>query len=59
MTPRLRSCSRNTSNDFFEKYYVPGNITMTIVGDVNPADAKRLAERYFVAELISLKTVLI
>ncbi len=32
---------------FFDKYYVPGNITMTIVGDVNPADAKRLAERYF------------
>ncbi len=32
---------------FFEKYYVPGNMTMTIVGDVNPADAKRMAERYF------------
>ena len=32
---------------FFEKYYVPGNMLMTLVGDVNPAEAKRLAERYF------------
>lgn len=32
---------------FFETYYVPANITIGIVGDVNPADARRLAERYF------------
>ena len=32
---------------FFERYYVPGNITVAIVGDVTAADAKRLAERYF------------
>ncbi len=32
---------------FFEKYYVPANITVAIVGDVNPAEAKRMAERYF------------
>jgi predicted Zn-dependent peptidase len=32
---------------FFRKYYVPGNITMGIVGDVNPADVRRLAEKYF------------
>ncbi len=32
---------------FFDKYYVPANITMAIVGDVNPAEARRLAERYF------------
>ena len=32
---------------FFEKYYVPANITIAIVGDVNPADARRMAERYF------------
>jgi len=35
--------------NFFHKYYVPGNITMAIVGDVNPAEAKRLAEKYFAA----------
>jgi predicted Zn-dependent peptidase len=32
---------------FFEKYYVPANITIAIVGDVHPAEARRLAERYF------------
>lgn len=32
---------------FFHKYYVPGNITMGIAGDVNPAEARRLAEKYF------------
>ena len=32
---------------FFHEYYVPGNITMAIVGDVNPAEARRLAEKYF------------
>jgi len=32
---------------FFEKYYVPANMNIAIVGDVNPADAKRMAERYF------------
>jgi predicted Zn-dependent peptidase len=32
---------------FFSQYYVPGNITMAIVGDVNPARMKSLAEEYF------------
>ncbi len=32
---------------FFQKYYVPRNMTIAIVGDVNPAQAKSLAERYF------------
>jgi predicted Zn-dependent peptidase len=32
---------------FFDKYYAPGNITIAMVGDVDAAEAKRLAERYF------------
>ncbi len=32
---------------FYAKYYAPGNIVMAIVGDVNPMEARRLAERYF------------
>ncbi len=32
---------------FFDKYYVPANMNIAIVGDVNPAEARRLAERYF------------
>lgn len=38
---------RGDAQTFFEKYYVPGNITMAIVGDVNPAEARSMAERYF------------
>jgi len=32
---------------FFDEYYVPSNINIAIVGDVNPADARRMAEKYF------------
>ncbi|MEX2260364.1 MAG: pitrilysin family protein [Bryobacteraceae bacterium] len=32
---------------FFRNYYQPGNLTMAVVGDVNPAEVKKLAERYF------------
>ena len=32
---------------FFNKYYVPGNINIAIVGDVKPAEVRRLAEKYF------------
>src|ERR1035437_6596006 len=42
--PNLR---RTQAQAFFERYYVPGNITVAIVGDVTAVDAKRLAERYF------------
>jgi predicted Zn-dependent peptidase len=38
---------RAQAQAFFERYYVPGNITIAIVGDFAAADAKRLAERYF------------
>jgi predicted Zn-dependent peptidase len=32
---------------FFNEYYVPGNITMAVVGDVNPARIRSLADEYF------------
>jgi predicted Zn-dependent peptidase len=38
---------RGMAQAFFDKYYVPGNINIAIVGDVDPAQARRLAERYF------------
>jgi predicted Zn-dependent peptidase len=38
---------RGEAEAFFNKYYVPANINIAIVGDVNAAEAKRLAERYF------------
>jgi predicted Zn-dependent peptidase len=32
---------------FFKKYYVPSNIVIGIAGDVNPAECRRLAAKYF------------
>ena len=34
-------------NRYYQKYYVPENIVIAIVGDVNPAYIKGLAEKYF------------
>ncbi|RPI13672.1 MAG: insulinase family protein, partial [Acidobacteriales bacterium] len=34
---------------FFQTYYVPANITIAIAGDVQPAQVRRLAEKYFAA----------
>ncbi len=32
---------------FFDLYYAPNNATLTVVGDFEPADAKRLIQDYF------------
>ena len=43
----IANLRRAQAQAFFEKYYVPGNMTIAIVGDVNPAEGRRMAERYF------------
>jgi len=43
----IANLRRADAQAFFETYYVPANMTMAIVGDVDPAEVKRLAERYF------------
>ncbi len=43
----LETMSRSEAKTFFETYYGPNNLTITIVGDVNPAEMKTLAETYF------------
>jgi predicted Zn-dependent peptidase len=35
------------AEQFYKTFYVPGNITVGIAGDVKPAEVKRLAEKYF------------
>lgn len=35
------------ARDFYDKYYVPSNITIAIAGDVDPKRMKKLAEEYF------------
>ncbi|NJK40363.1 MAG: insulinase family protein [Acaryochloridaceae cyanobacterium SU_2_1] len=43
----LRNLTRKNVTDFFETYYGPGNLTIAIVGDVEPKQVKRLAQIYF------------
>jgi predicted Zn-dependent peptidase len=38
---------RTHAQAFFDRYYVPGNITVAIVGDVTATNVRHLAERYF------------
>jgi predicted Zn-dependent peptidase len=38
---------RTHAQAFFDRYYVLGNITVAIVGDVTAANVRHLAERYF------------
>lgn len=35
------------ARDFYDKYYIPSNITIAIAGDVDPKRMKKLAEEYF------------
>ncbi|MER3435508.1 MAG: peptidase M16 [Leptolyngbya sp. ERB_1_1] len=43
----LANLTRQDVQTFFETHYVPNNLTIAIVGDVNPTEAKRLAQIYF------------
>jgi zinc protease len=33
--------------DFFRTFYTPNNLSLAVVGDFDPAEAKRLVEKYF------------
>ena len=43
----LHSFSATDADRFFHTYYVPSNMVIAIVGDVNPAEAWPLMEKYF------------
>lgn len=43
----LKNLSRPMAREFFDKYYQASNLTISIVGDVDPAEAERLARKYF------------
>ncbi len=43
----LRNLSRKDVQEFFTTFYTPDRITAAIVGDVDPAEVKRLAETYY------------
>ncbi|MBD3232303.1 MAG: insulinase family protein [candidate division Zixibacteria bacterium] len=39
--------SRKEAEAYFEKYYSPANLTVAVVGDVNPKRVKKLAKEYW------------
>jgi len=43
----LQTITRAEADDFFRKYYSPSNLTIAIVGDVNPDRVRNLAQKYF------------
>jgi predicted Zn-dependent peptidase len=43
----LQTMTRAEAEAFFKRYYSPSNLTIAIVGDVNPKQIKKLAEIYF------------
>ncbi|MBE9197958.1 MULTISPECIES: pitrilysin family protein [unclassified Nodularia (in: cyanobacteria)] len=43
----IRNLTPENVQNFFDAYYVPSNLTIAVVGDVDPAEVKRLAKIYF------------
>jgi zinc protease len=43
----LTAASLEDVKDFFRTYYTPNNMSLVIAGDFDPAEAKRLVEKYF------------
>src|SRR5437588_7259855 len=43
----LTAASLDDVKDFFRHYYVPNNASLVVSGDFDPAEARRLVEKYF------------
>ncbi len=43
----MTASSLNDVKAFFKRYYTPNNLSLVIAGDFDPAEAKRLVEKYF------------
>ena len=43
----LNSFSATDAQQFFDKYYIPSNMVVTVVGDLNAAEAMPVLEKYF------------
>ncbi|MCA9728591.1 MAG: insulinase family protein, partial [Candidatus Eisenbacteria bacterium] len=43
----LHKITRHDAQEFFRTHYVASNITVVVVGDVDPAEVKTLAQKYF------------
>ncbi len=45
--PDLNTFSATDAEEFFNRYYIPSNMVVTLVGDVKPAEALPIVEKYF------------
>ncbi len=43
----IKNYTRDAAKAYYEKYYVPSNMIVSIVGDVDPKEVFRLAEKYW------------
>jgi zinc protease len=43
----LNAASMDDVKDFFRRFYTPNNASLVIAGDFNPADARKMVEKYF------------
>ncbi len=43
----IQGLTRKDVQTFYETHYAPNNLTIAVVGDVNPTEVKRLAQLYF------------
>ncbi|MBC7932040.1 MAG: insulinase family protein [Rubrivivax sp.] len=43
----LTAATLDDLKEFFKTYYAPNNLSLVIAGDFDPAEAKRLVEKYF------------
>jgi zinc protease len=43
----LQNATLDDVKEFFRKWYVPNNVTLTVVGDFDPVQAKQWVEKYF------------
>ncbi|HYW46740.1 MAG TPA: pitrilysin family protein [Bryobacteraceae bacterium] len=43
----LAALRASEARRFFQEYFVAANVSITLAGDINPAEARRLADRYF------------
>ncbi|HEY2820007.1 MAG TPA: pitrilysin family protein [Candidatus Acidoferrum sp.] len=43
----IEAAKLNEVQDFFKTYYAPNNAALAIVGDFDPAEAKKFVEKYF------------
>ena len=43
----LSAASLDDVSTFFRTYYSPNNATLTVAGDINPSEVKKLVEKYF------------